>query len=646
MFEKEIKFIADYNLNKIKKLGSFFTFEKLTNTDIHPAVIQYISSEIDFLIYRDRKKLWQSSAFDYSGAEIAKYFNLIGQEIKRTKRISFEDIKKLIVQAVSFNVNHTVRPRWSLIKLIFNEDDVKQVDEINLIFNSAYFYDYVRNIFNAYARKKKTASVTLAEFELILNKIDKELFSSRAEELVENALNSIAEFHNLGSSRHNRISPSAIEVFLKEKNLMDYLFRLRKSLPLDAKQKYDITEIRNILFTATGETIVLPSADEEPDEEEAAIEQLEETAPDITEESIEEPESAGVEQELFKKEPEKPDAAVPEKESIQSKEAKGEVQKEEELPVPELEEETGETEVSDEADEDFVLPDIDKDLLSFYESALDSLEEDFKKKKKEQAKIKDEIDLQLAEDEEITEVKEAVKEELENSDEFKIEEEGEVFPPAEEEKEPDDFDLSDFDIDKMYDELTFDDDELFGKDIIPDKEESETEIAEDEEDTPELEKADDENLEFDKELEINEEPEDEGFTRIEEEPEDESFTRIEEEPETEGFTRIEDTDEFELELEKGEEEKKEEPAAGRDIPQRDKDIFSYLSNKDTGKIIAAIFNEDQDDFVNTMEKISECINYDEATEILKGVFLSYRINPYSKDAVTLTNAVSNYFDQA
>ena len=58
-----------------------------------------------------------------------------------------------------------------------------------------------------------------------------------------------------------------------------------------------------------------------------------------------------------------------------------------------------------------------------------------------------------------------------------------------------------------------------------------------------------------------------------------------------------------------------------------------------------VFNEDREDFANTMEKITECYTYDEATEILKGVFFSYRINPYTRDAVTLTNAVSNYFSQ-
>ena len=73
--------------------------------------------------------------------------------------------------------------------------------------------------------------------------------------------------------------------------------------------------------------------------------------------------------------------------------------------------------------------------------------------------------------------------------------------------------------------------------------------------------------------------------------------------------------------------------------------MSFLNDKEMERIVSNVFNEDEEDFVTTMEKISESSGYDEATEILKAVFFSYKINPYSRDAVLLTNAVSNYFDQ-
>ena len=75
----------------------------------------------------------------------------------------------------------------------------------------------------------------------------------------------------------------------------------------------------------------------------------------------------------------------------------------------------------------------------------------------------------------------------------------------------------------------------------------------------------------------------------------------------------------------------------------DKDILSFLSNREIEKIISSIFNEDKDDFATTIETISECKTYEKATEILKSLYTTYKINPYSRDAILLTNAVAKYF---
>jgi len=80
-------------------------------------------------------------------------------------------------------------------------------------------------------------------------------------------------------------------------------------------------------------------------------------------------------------------------------------------------------------------------------------------------------------------------------------------------------------------------------------------------------------------------------------------------------------------------------------PKRENDIFHYLSDKEIEKIVSNVFNEDREDFATTLEKVSECESFEEANEIIKGVYISYRVNMYTKDASTLTNAISKYFNQ-
>ena len=89
-----------------------------------------------------------------------------------------------------------------------------------------------------------------------------------------------------------------------------------------------------------------------------------------------------------------------------------------------------------------------------------------------------------------------------------------------------------------------------------------------------------------------------------------------------------------------------EKASDKTRTLRQKDMFRYLKRKEVKKIVSYIFANDEEDFTNTVERIMDCHSYKEASEILKAVFTSYKISPYSKEAITFTNAVSNYFRQA
>ncbi|MCZ7613994.1 MAG: hypothetical protein M5T52_10815 [Ignavibacteriaceae bacterium] len=86
MFEKEIKFIGDFSFNQVRSLGNTFTLDKIIATGIHPAIVQYISAELEYMIYSDRQKLLQQSYFDYTGKEISDHFQKISSEIKKQKK--------------------------------------------------------------------------------------------------------------------------------------------------------------------------------------------------------------------------------------------------------------------------------------------------------------------------------------------------------------------------------------------------------------------------------------------------------------------------------------------------------------------------------------------------------------------------------
>ena len=397
MYEKETQFIIDFNINKIENLGKSFTFEKLIDLELHPAIIKFITGELDYRIYQDRKILLENSAFDYSGIKIGEYFNQISREIRKTIKLPSEQVKDLIINAVVFNVRYLLHPAEEITNLVYkSSNEPKSVSEIRAYLNYIYYYDYLRDILNSYLTKRKFKSFIPKEFKSVIDKISEEVLLQKKEEVIDDAIDSIADFFNDGAVNKRAIAIKLVEEYMKKNNLSEQCLKLNKVYE-DSKKKVDVSELKEVLVS----------------------------------------------------------------------------------PV---------------------------------------------------------VDLDLVEDEE-----------------RKIEEK-----------------------------------------------------------SPGVE------IEFEEENEI-----------------DSKSTE----------TKV-DTGEGKTDRDTIEEEIIEDdtvPAEAR--IEFEKDLISFLSSKEIDRITGAIFNDDGEDFTNTMERIAECRNYEEASEILKALFSSYKIDPYLKEAVSLTNAVSDYFSQ-
>lgn len=508
MFQNEIKFIYDFVINRIKNLGEVFTIEKLLEAEIHPAIKKYIEAEIDFLIYDDRKKLLQNSIFDYTGNKIAKYFDLISQEIKKSKRVNVEDIQKLVLQAVSFNANYVVRPKWSLVKLIFGNNKSVSNEEIQMMLNYIYYYDYLKNIIEAYLEKRKLLTITVTEFELILNKIDRELFQYDKQKLVDNSLASIADFFSIGALSKSSVTIESVEIFLKEKNLIDELIKLKRAFSDDVRKPVPIEDIKKAIYSTTP----IVTTDNE------VIETID----------------SG------------------EKENIDE----------------ETESKTSDTQIKSDVEEEIVKDTPEEETLKMKDSS------------------------------EVEEILEDIEEELETEDN------SEEIKPLTEKEEQELLSFYDQELEKV--------------------EEASEESAEIDSTLKELEQEMQENI--NNEIEISDEIEIEEVIEFEKEDSEQSPSEVES-----ASTDILKSDET-------------EKTSGQ-LTRREKDLFSFLSNKEIEKIIDAVFNSDSEDFASTVEKISECTSYEEATEILKTVFTTYKVGELSKEAVLLTNAVARYFSQ-
>ncbi|HET55450.1 MAG TPA: hypothetical protein ENN33_09570 [Ignavibacteria bacterium] len=616
MFEREVKFIYDFNSNKVKKLGASATYTELLPLGIHPAILQYISAEIEYRVYEDRQTLLKHSMFDYSGAEISKHFKKITDVIKSEKRFSTDFLSKVILHATSFNLNYLIRPNWSLKKLIFDTSESTSAAEIMQILNYAYYYKHIIKVIRRYFDRKKLITLDKEEFSELLLKIDQVSLESYGNDIIDYALKSMVSFFNIGSMNQKNIPIQAIVVFLQEKKLTSHLEVLQNRLGDEAKSKIDGNDLRKILlnvpierteyFDVPPKTEKVKIVEEKPIETKEEKEDLDLTHEEPVEESKAEIDKSEEVEIKLRANKEKEVAEIEEETVFEKEDSIEEVSEEDEHYLinqnehaPEIilsTEDTEEHEFDVNLEKEQTKELIDEFVDDKTEQIDDSAQEELIESEEESDYIKDEEKLEdeLEEKQEIEESHEEVDELI-----FEDEVEYELTPAVE-----DDYSHPEIKDEKIPDEEPKDD-------LIEEVEETESDI-------------DLEDIEESKEIEETSEVEDDHT-------EEEETT----EPTLFGDEEL---------IEKSEDEFIKD--FGSLSQSKRIDISDLLENRNMTKIIEVVFDYDMEEFANAIERICDSSSRQEAFATLHEIFEVNQVNPSSKEAQAFKDIISEYFEQS
>ncbi len=433
-----------------------------------------------------------------------------------------------------------------------------------------------------------------------MNKIDREFFMLHQSKLVDNALYAIADYFSIGGLNKSIVTVESVENFLKEKNLTELLFKLKRAYSNVPKKKTDIDEVRKVLYS----TLSIDSPFTEESEKQEVLNDdkhfdnpLKENF--IIDEHLDEPDNLVDEETIFDLKSEAQSEIFNEESDSENISYESQVKFSSEDEIDSNENET----------ERYV-----KELVNLDDRDSKALDDDIESEKEldihttivDEGKIADSLNL----NEELPQFQNSeTKLPLDNEEvlanltnELEINEDDEIIILDDKEQE----DLLNFYDNEL--EISIDDDSQSDNTISLTNTNSEEDI--------ELV-----NLSLEHEIPIKDELDDE--------------------------VPIENLD-FAKDL-AVEEIKNQEIITDKDskkssIKKSGDDIFNYLSNKEIDRIIKNLFNSDSEDFANTIEKMSACNTFEEADHMLENVFKYARIKPHSRDAAMLSNAVAKYFN--
>ncbi len=246
MLKDQVFDILQKNFSKIKTDSDSVSYKLILDSDIHPSIKNYIKAELKILFSRDKAAIKKKSVFNYSSVKVEYLFHQIFDELIRTTTISSEELKNLLLQAISFNLSHLIKPNWSLKKLIFNDKKSINSSDFFFLIDYAYFYPYQKDVCVKYFKKNDYSSVESSKFEQILKKTDIKLFERYKREILLEFFNSTLEFINSFDSES--LSIEIILSYLSDKNLNDDYNKIKLYLETNKTASLSRSEFENILL--------------------------------------------------------------------------------------------------------------------------------------------------------------------------------------------------------------------------------------------------------------------------------------------------------------------------------------------------------------------------------------------------------------
>jgi len=251
MFKEKVFELLNLNLSKVVFKDDSISYKNILDSDIHPAIKNYIKAEIKLLFSRDKSIIKKKSVFNYESSKIDFLFNQLFDELIKITKLTSDELNNLFLQAISFNLSHLIKPNWSLKKLIFNDKKSVSKNDFLFLIDYAYFFPYQKSILIKYFNKLNNSSIDVEKFDDVIIKIDKKLFDENKQGILKDFFNSCSDFINNSEEEHLSVDP--ILAFLTNKNLDADLAKLRDYIDNNQIIKISFDELQKVLIDKVDE---------------------------------------------------------------------------------------------------------------------------------------------------------------------------------------------------------------------------------------------------------------------------------------------------------------------------------------------------------------------------------------------------------
>jgi hypothetical protein len=98
MLKEQVFNLLNENFAKVVFRNDVISYKAILESELHPAIKNYIRAELKILFSRDKSLIKKKSVFNYSSTKIDFFFNQLFDELVKSTYINQEEVNNLFLQ--------------------------------------------------------------------------------------------------------------------------------------------------------------------------------------------------------------------------------------------------------------------------------------------------------------------------------------------------------------------------------------------------------------------------------------------------------------------------------------------------------------------------------------------------------------------
>jgi len=224
MFEQELEILQQRIRKSSIGNAQSISLKSILESNIPNNVKSFFKSEIEWELYKERRREPVSTRFTYAQSDIRILQEQIDLLLIYNYTFGQEEFLETCDRAVHFLFNFLCRPVWTLEKFLFDEKDELSLEELGIKFRYCSDYRYYWTIAQKYFVSKNAQAVKKDELVELLRKIDKEIIRDNSAVEIAAMTEPFFRFMSYiqdigGESRSRGIPVKALSYFFDDKHL-------------------------------------------------------------------------------------------------------------------------------------------------------------------------------------------------------------------------------------------------------------------------------------------------------------------------------------------------------------------------------------------------------------------------------------------